>query len=163
MTDLSYYRAKMGKTPSKQLARKLERVKMRYGMEPEDYVRLLVKHKFACTRIAAVLGIHYDSLRIFMIRHNIEPCKSPEYCNAPDHQDNLKLLGRRASPKNLVVIDGRPFVVLMAERGHVPASAVYVRTRRRLSWGWSFEDAYADAVANKRNGGTKSREPRSTS
>lgn len=150
MSD-AYYRAKMGETPSKQLANRLQRIKDRYGMEPEDYVRLLVNNKFSTNRIAKTLRIHFDSLRIFMVRHGIEPCKDPQHFAASDHRDNLKLVGRRASPKNNLMVDGKPFVTLMAERGHCPATPVYTRTRRRMAWGWDFQSAYADAVSGPRN------------
>lgn len=148
---MSYYAKRAGRRPSKAILDKLEWIKTTHGVMPEQYVRKLIKKKYAVTRIASELGIRRDSLRFFMFHHGIEPCPNPDYFAAPDHRDNLKLAGRRRSPKNNFMVDGRPFVELMAERGHVPETPVYTRTRRRMSWGMDFETAYRDAIQGPRN------------
>lgn len=148
MKENSYYACER---PSRVMTKKLDWIRTTHGLMPDQYIRKLVRGRHSTTKIANDLGVNRDALRRFMYAHRIEPCPSPDYFAAPDHRDNLKLAGRRASPKNNFMVNGRPLVEIMAERGHVPATGIYIRVRRRMGWGWSFEDAYADAIKGPRN------------
>lgn len=130
--------------PSRKTMRRLADLHDEIGIGPMKVISEMAKDGCSIAFIAKKLDLPQGTVRNLMAGKGIQPHSKPEIIDGGPRNESIKR-GRRASGKDMVMVEGRRLLELMEERGHTHGSPMYKRVRRRLEWGMTFEQAYEDA------------------